>query len=50
MLEKRKLIADKERALEQNKLEQKQMTDEILAKRQTNKLTEALREIDWKRG
>ena len=46
VLEKRKLIADKKRALEQNKLEQKQMTDEILAKRQRKQLEDLVSGID----
>jgi len=47
VLEKRKLIADKEQALGQNELEQKQMIEKMLAERRRNKLTEALRETDW---
>ena len=48
VLEKRKLIADKKRALEQNELEQKQMIEEMLTKRKRNELTKALRETNWK--
>ena len=48
VLEKRKLIADEELALGQNELEQKQMIEKMLAERRRNKLTEALRETDWK--
>ena len=48
VLEKQKLIADKKLALEKNELEQKQMIEKMLAERRRNKLTEALRETDWK--
>jgi hypothetical protein len=46
--EKQQLIKEKEQALGQNELEQKQMIEKMLAKRRRNKLTEALRETDWK--
>ena len=45
--EKQGLIKEKEQALGQNELEQKQMIEKMLAERRRNKLTEALRETDW---
>ena len=48
VLEKRKLIADKKQALGQQKLEEKQMIQDILNKRRRNELTKALRETNWK--
>ena len=48
VLEKRKLIADKKQALGQQKIEEKQMIQDILNKRRRNELTKALRETNWK--
>jgi len=46
VLEKRELIADQKQALGQNESEQKQMIEEMLAKRRNNLITEALRKTD----
>ena len=45
--EKQELIKEKY-LVDQNKQEYKDQTDGILAKRQRNLITEALRETDWK--